>query len=410
MRSLIIGALVMLAATACPHAAAAETIAITNGRVLTSGPQGDIDRGVVIVQDGVIVAVGADVEIPANAHVIDADGKIVAPGFVSPVSGVGLFDTLEIGDVIPGGNLGAANDILLAFNPNNVNVRADLIEGSTSAVIAPSLSAEAAGAGRPFAGRAAAVSLSGSMDYVIQENVANVIDLTKAHSIGRAAFLPMIRQQLAAARRELAEGDIDETSSAAALRPILSGERVLLVDVERASDILNVLRFAREERIRIALVGASEGWLVARQIAEARVPAIIAGDLNHPETLDQLHATYQNAQRLADAGVEIALLPQSNMPAPRNPGPVRYVAGRAVRYGLDYDTAIRAITSTPARIFGIEDRVGSIAPGRQADIVVWSGDPLEVSSFAELVLVRGVEIPLVSRQTLIRDRYANGER
>lgn len=410
MRTLTTGVLAILIALASPFAAA-QTIAVTGGRVMTAGPEGELDSATIIIRDGVIVSVGSDARIPDGAKVVDAKGKIVAPGFVSPVSGVGLSDLMEeMAEMMPGGQAGAANDILLAFNPNNPNVRANLMEGVTSAVIAPALSPTSAQAGQPFAGRAAAVELSGSMDFVIRENVANVIDVTKAGSLGRAGFLPLVRQQLAAARRQLAEGRVDSASAAAALEPVLKGERLLLVDVERASDILNVLRMAREEKIRIALVGASEGWLVSDQIAQAQVPVIIVGDLNYPETLAQLHATYQNAQRLAEAGVEIAILPQSNMPAPRNPGPLRYAAGRTVRFGLDYQTAIRAITSTPARIFGIDDQVGSIAPGRRADIVVWSGDPLEVSSFPELVLVRGVEVPLVSRETLIRDRYATPRR
>lgn len=402
----LIACMLMAAAATVSQPGNAQTIAITGGKVLTAGPAGNLGSGTVLIKDGVIAEVGRDVRIPAGARVIDAAGKIVAPGFVNVVSSASHSDLDELVDMVPGGSLGAANDILLAFNPNSPTVRTNLLEGSTSAVIAPALSPASLEAGRPFAGRAAVVELSGSMDFTIRENVANVVDLTKTGNLGRAALLPLIRQQLAAARRQLAEGEVDPTSAAAALRPILAGEQVLLVDVERAVDIVNALRLAEEERIRIALVGASEGWLVADRIAKSKTPVIIAGDLNFPETLGQLHATYQNAQRLAEAGVEIAILPQSNLPAARNPGPVRYVAGRTVRFGLDYETAIRAITVTPARIFGVDDLVGSIAPGRRADIVIWDGDPLEVSSFPEVILVRGAEMPLVSRGTLLRDRYS----
>lgn len=405
MRTLLIA---LGVATAFQLPASAQTMAITGGQVITAGPAGDLESATVVIRDGAIDAVGRDVKVPADAQVIDARGKIVAPGFVSPVSGVGLNDTVEVSDIVPRGNLGPANEVVLGFNPNSATVRRALLEGSTAAVIAPALSPEALKAGQPFAGRAAAVELSGSFDFVIKADVANVIDVTKVEGFGRASLLPMIRSQLASARRLMTEKkkDVDESEPLAALRRVLSGEQILLVDVERASDIVNVLQFAEQERIRIALVGASEGWRVAKQIAAAKVPVIIAGDLNSPETFQQLDATYQNARRLADAGVELAILPQSNLPSERNPGPVRYVAGRAVRYGLDYATAFRAITSTPARIFGIADRVGSIEAGRRADIVVWSGDPLEVSSFPEVILVRGEVIPMQSHETLLRDKYA----
>lgn len=393
----------------------AQTVAITGGHVITAGPAGDIDGGTVLIRDGRIIMVGRDIAVPAGAQVIDARGKVVAPGFVSPVSGIGLNDTVELNDMSPGGKLGAANDIALAFNPNALSVRRALLEGSTSAVIAPALPDDAIKGGTVFAGKAAAVELSGSFDFLIKADVANVIDLNKADEIGRAALLPLIGQQLAEARglganskRGKAGPGTGGSLSARALLPVLEGKEVLLVDVERASDIMNVIRFAQEEHIRIALVGASEGWLVAKQLAAAKVPVIIVGDLNFPETFDQLHATWQNAQRLAEAGVEIAILPQTNMPSARNPGPIRYVAGRTVRYGLDHATAIKAITSTPARIFGIDDEVGSIAPGKRGDVVIWSGDPLEVSSFAETILIKGVVQPMWSHETLLRDKYAGG--
>lgn len=402
-------ALIGAAAVATCQPVAAQTVAITGGHVITAGPEGDIEGGTVLIRDGRIVAVGPNVKVPAGVQVVDARGKIVAPGFVSAVSGVGLNDTIDINDMAPGGRLGAANDIALAFNPNALTVRRALLEGSTSAVIAPALPEEAVKGGTVFAGKAAAVELSGSMDFLIKPDIANVIDLNKGSEIGRAALLPLIAQQLDAAR-EPAGKRKDAGFRPGPLRAIVEGRKILLVDVERAVDIVNVIRFARAQRIRIALVGAAEAWLVADEIAKAKVPVIIVGDLNFPESFNQLNATWQNAKRLADAGVEIAILPQTNMPSVRNPGPVRYVAGRTVRFGLDHATAIKAITSTPARIFGIDGEVGSIAPGRRGDVVVWSGDPLEVSSFPEAIFIKGVAQPMWSHETLLRDKYAAGQR
>lgn len=405
----VIKALAAAATIAVSQPVAAQTVAITGGYVITAGPEGDIENGTVLIRDGRITAVGRDVAVPAGIQVIDARGKIVAPGFVSPVSGVGLNDTPDLNDIVPSARLGPANDIALAFNPNGLSVRRALLEGSTSAIIAPALADGAVKDGTVFAGKAAVVELSGSMDYLIKPDVANVIDLNKSGEIGRAALLPLIEQQLKAARAPAGK-DGRGGPAPGPLQSIVEGREILLVEVERAIDIVNVLRFAREQHIRIALVGAAEAWLVAKQIADAKVPVIIVGDLNFPETFSQLNATWQNAKRLADAGVEIALLPQTNMPSARNPGPMRYVAGRTVRFGLDHARAIRAITSVPAHIFGIDGEVGSIAPGRRGDVVVWSGDPLEVSSFAEAIFIKGVAQPLSSHETLLRDKYAAGQR
>lgn len=389
--------------------ATSQTVAITGGHIITAGPQGDIDNGTVLIRDGRIIAVGRDVAVPPGIQVVDARGKIVAPGFVSPVSGVGLNDTPELNDMAPTSRLGPANDIALAFDPNALTVRRALLEGSTSAIIAPALADDAVKGGTVFAGKAAAVELSGSMDYLIRPDVANVIDLNKSGEIGRAGLLPLIEQQLDVARAPAGKGN-KGTPDPSPLKAIVEGREVLLVEVERAVDIVNALRFARDQHIRIALVGAAEASLVAKQIADAKVPVIIVGDLNFPETFNQLNATWQNAKRLADAGVEIALLAQTNMPSVRNPGPMRYVAGRTVRFGLDRDTALRAITSVPAHIFGLDGEIGLIAPGRRGDVVVWSGDPLEVSSFPEAIFVRGVAQPLSSHETLLRDKYAAGQR
>ena len=186
-----------------------------------------------------------------------------------------------------------------------------------------------------------------------------------------------------------------------ALIPVVRGELPLVVTVHRASDIEAVLRFAKEWQLKLILAGATEGWMVARQIAEAKVPVLINPLDNLPGSFETLGATLENAARLYKAGVTIAFMTGDAHNA-RN---LKQAAGNAVAYGLPWDAALAAMTSVPARIWGIADHYGTLEPGKDADVVIWDGDPLEVTTFADAVFIRGEAIPMTSRQIELRDRY-----
>ena len=199
---------------------------------------------------------------------------------------------------------------------------------------------------------------------------------------------------------------------AAALVPVLQGRQALLVHVERARDILNVIGLKRDyPALRIVLVGATEGWLVADRIAAARIPVIASAVNDLPASFEQIAATQSNVGRMRNAGVEIAI-------GMIDDNDTRYLfnerqyAGNLVSLadvpgasGVRWGEALAMITSRPAEIMGLGRDLGSLQPGRRADVVVWSGDPLQVTSNAELVLIDGVQQPLESRQTKLRDRY-----
>ncbi len=180
----------------------------------------------------------------------------------------------------------------------------------------------------------------------------------------------------------------------------------LIVTVRRAADIQQVLRLAREERIRIILDGAEEGWMVADQIAAAGVPVLLNPISNLPGNLETRGARMQNAAALDAAGVVIAI--KGNEGSIHRARETRYNAGNAVSHGLPYDAAIEAITVNPARIFGMAGQFGELRAGAAADVVVWSGDPLEPLSIAETIFVNGQEQAPTSRQFLLRDRYRTG--
>jgi imidazolonepropionase-like amidohydrolase len=199
---------------------------------------------------------------------------------------------------------------------------------------------------------------------------------------------------------------------AAALVPVLTGRQRLLVHVERASDILQVLGLRREfPNLRLVLVGATEGWTVAEQIREAGVPVIANALVNLPASFEQLAATQSNIGRMRAAGVNVAM-GTINEDETRMVQLSRQNAGNLVALtrvpgatGLSWGEALASVTSRPAEVMGLGAEIGSLQPGRRADVVVWSGDPLETTSTAQLVMIDGVQQPLDTRQSKLRDRY-----
>ena len=207
---------------------------------------------------------------------------------------------------------------------------------------------------------------------------------------GRAAFERGATRDFATSRLDLE-----------ALVPVVEGRLPLAIEAHRAADIRAVLRLADEFGLRLILLGGTEAWQVADELARRRVPVVLKVLQNLPATFEQLGARYDNAALLRRAGVTVALTTNDTHNA-RN---LRQEAGNAVTYGLPWEEALRAITRAPADIWGVGDRYGSLAPGKVANVVVWSGDPLELLTRAELVLIRGQIVPLRSRQTELRDRY-----
>ncbi|HZG41957.1 MAG TPA: amidohydrolase family protein, partial [Longimicrobium sp.] len=186
-----------------------------------------------------------------------------------------------------------------------------------------------------------------------------------------------------------------------ALQPVLAGREPLVVEAHRASDIQLALRIAREYNLRLIITGGTEAWMVADELARARVPLLVKVLNNLPGSFESLGATYENAARLRRAGVQVALTSGETWRAYT----IRQEAGNAVAYGLSWAEAFRAVTLYPAQIWGVADRYGSLEAGKVANVVVWSGDPFELLTRVEHVIIRGQEVPLVSRETQLRDRY-----
>jgi imidazolonepropionase-like amidohydrolase len=218
----------------------------------------------------------------------------------------------------------------------------------------------------------------------------------------RAAEYMLLEQAIREARAAgpAAPGALLHAAGKETLARYLAGGRVVF-QVDRAADILEVVEFAQRSGMKPVILGGDEAWLVAKDLAKAHVPVILDPLDDLPADYDRLASSLENAARLHNAGVRIAFssgdTPQARL--------TRQLAGNAVAHGLPWDAALAAITSTPAEIFGLATR-GRIAVGQVADLVLWSGDPLEVSTLADQVWIAGRPIDMKSRQTELRDRYA----
>lgn len=411
-------ALIFAAPCLAPHALLAQTIAIVGGKVYpVSAPP--IENGTVLIRDGRIVAVGSAVAVPAGAQRIDATGKVVTPGFVNGASHVGLE---EIGSV-PSTRESIARGherIAPAFRPwEGLNPRSVLIgqtrdAGVTSIVVMPS--------GGLISGQAGMLRLvdGGVSDMLLRGPVGMVANLgptSGPDATPRAETLTRLREILEDTRvfrtrrsdyeraqtRELVVRRIDME----ALVPVLEGRVPLMVSVDRASDIETAIQIAREYGIKLIVTGGAEAWMLADRLAAAKIPVLTGAMTNVPTLFATLGQRQENAGLLAKAGVPVTLIGNANGGSAdaftaRN---LRYEAGNAVAYGMDWNAALRAITLTPAETFGVADQIGSLAAGRRADLVIWSGDPFEFASRAERVFVNGMQAITSSREDLLEARY-----
>lgn len=412
----------LLAATALASSATAGSTVITNAHIFTGTKQGEIQSGTIVVTNGRITAVGAKVIVPRGADVIDANGGVVTPGLYATGSDLGAVEI----DQVKGTNdnstssksLSAAFDISYGIDPAAMTIPVARNGGITRALVTPN-----AGGGDSrellFSGQGAIITLAdGKTSAVVKPRAAMLLELGESGAGraggGRGAAITALKADLedvrwfashrggynAGASRDLrlSKPDLE------ALVPVVQGRMKLVISVHRASDILEVLKLAHEFHLNVVMAGAEEGWMVANELAKARVPVLLNATTNLPGSFETRNATIDNAARLDAAGVTIAFL---NGDGGHRAHESRYNAGNAVAHGLNYTTAIAALTGAPASIFGDSALVGTIERGKQADIVVWSGDPLEPLTVATTVLINGERQPLNSRQDELMSRYKN---
>lgn len=413
MKHLLLACAALIAAPA-----AAQTVAITGGKLVIGDGTAPIEQGTVIVANGRIVAAGANVAIPAGATRVDATGKWVTPGIVAGFTRLGL---VGVDAVDPSNDTEARNspfnaslDMAPAINPDVAAMPVNRAAGVTRAIVSPD-------AGNAiFAGQGAVIDTGADFDPVTKAKAFQFVEFgeTGARIAGGsrpaliAAFRTALAEAVDAAKGVFRDNALLKRQDALALIPVANGTMKLFIHVESAPDILSVLALKKDyPTLNLVLVGATEGWRVAPQIAAAKVPVLASALNDLPDSFEQLAATQSNIGRMKAAGVEVGIGMINDNEARQAQLSMQY-AGNLVALtkvpgatGLTWSEAFAAITSVPASIAGLGAEIGALKTGRRADIVLWDGDPLEMATGVTDVWIDGVKQPLSTRQTRLRDRY-----
>ena len=388
--------------------ASAQDLLIRNATVHTATAQDTLEGSDVLVRGGRIAAIGRGLSAAGVASV-DAAGRPLTPALFGGVTGIGIEEVSgERGTRDDRLALGPASDmavrpefdVTLAYNPDSIVIPVATVEGIGFTLLA------AGSASSIIGGQGAPMRLDGSIDPAGPRVLHIALGSAGAGQSGesRAAQWMLLDQLVDEAR-----GRLPADSHVAALTPAgkralaryLDGNGVIVVGVNRAADIRQLLRWSRRHGLRIAIRGGAEAWKLAPELAAARMPVLVDPLVNLPSNFDQIGATLENAARLHAAGVPVAFAQAED--ASHNARKLRQLAGNAVANGLPWDAGLAGLTRVPAELLGVDG--GSIAVGKRADLVLWTGDPLDVAHTAVQTWFDGRAIPMRSRQTELRDRY-----
>jgi len=389
-------------------AASAQDLLVRGATVATASARGNVEDADVLVQGGIIRAVGRGLSAPAGVPVVEGKGRMLTPALFGGITEIGIEEVsgesstvdsaLKIGEQ----PLRPEFDVTLAYNPASVLIPVARLDGIGFTALG------AATGGGFVAGQGGVVRFDGSADPIGPRALFLRLGAAASELTGqsRAAQWMLLQQMVDEAR-----GQVDADSPHALLTPAgrrtlaryLSGQGRIVVEVDRAADIRQLLRWAAREKVKIAIAGGAEAWQLAPQLAAAKVPVFVDALGNLPTTFDQIGATLENAARLQRAGVPVAFAQRDD--ASHNARKMRQLAGNAVANGLPWADGLAGLTRVPAEVLGVADQIGSIEPGKRADLVLWEGDPLDVAHYAEQVWLGGRAMPMRSRQTELRDRY-----
>ena len=397
IKTLFIVTLALIALTA-----QAETIMIRGATVHTMGKDGTLENTDVLISNGKIQKIGRNLSVPKDdVLVFEADGKPLTPGFFAGITGLGITEVSAVEESTDTSlalkEMRPEFDITPAYNPNSSLIPVTRIEGYSFSLIG------AGSKGSIFGGQGRMATLGGgfSGNPVLFINIGR--DASALSGGSRAGQWMLLHQAMQEADNPPASNEPRLLTRAGrnTLSAYTENGMQTVFDVDRASDILAVLRFTKDYGMNAVIHGGAEAWMVAKELADAKVPVLLNPLSNLPGNFDRLGSRLDNAAILDAAGVTIAISGAGTHNARKQ----RQMAGNAVSYGLPHEAGIAALTSNPAHIFGAADDQGSIQRNLPANVVLWSGDPLEVTSVAELVIIDGKLVPMESRQTKLRDRY-----
>ena len=400
LKTLLIGFLVIFSLAA--HAA--DSIMIRGATVHTMTGDGILENTDIFISGGKVQNIGKDLPVPQDdVFVFNAEGQPLTPGLFAGITSIGITEVSAVTESTDSGldlhEIRPEFDVVPAYNPNSSLVPVTRIEGFSFTLLG------ADSQGSIFGGQGQMVLLDGGYQSFVGKPVLFINvgrDASKLSGGSRAAQWMLLNQAMQ-------EADSPPASTESALltragRGTLSGyanSGNVVFNVDRASDILQTLRFAKTYGLKAVISGGTEAWMIAEQLAGAGVAVMLDPLHNLPGNFDMLGARLDNAAILQAAGVDVIISGAGSHNARKQ----RQLAGNAVSYGLPHEAGIAALTINPARIFGVSEQQGSIQKDKPANIVLWSGDPLDVTSVAEIVVINGQLIPMESRQTKLRDRY-----
>ena len=399
--------------------AAANSLAIIHATAWTGAPGQPVRDATILIDGGRIVSVEPSAAPPAGAELIDAHGRAVTPGLVNAATQLGLSEvsSADFGhdSTSTADSLGPSFDVQYALNGNSTLVALARADGMTRAISYPSPSPVA-----PFDGLASLIRLRNGVDILDRPGVALFVTIGGGawdkNAGSRSAQWQLLRSALEDARSPERHGGGHggrdgplppaPHGNDATLRAVLAGTIPLAIITNRESDIRDAITLAADFRVRVVIVGGAEAWRAADALAQAHVPVVLDAQANLPGTFDQLGARQDNAAILARAGVTIAFGQAGGVIGMNyNAGlALREDAGLAVANGLPYDQALRAVTVNPLAIWAVPG--GMLSPNADADLVIWDGDPLEVSSLADVVIIQGRAASTDNRQKALMRRYA----
>ncbi|MBR4944436.1 MAG: amidohydrolase [Peptococcaceae bacterium] len=374
-------------------------IALTNGRLYTI-EHGVVENGTVLMSDGKIVAAGADVNIPENAQVIDVEGRIVTPGFIDAHTHIGIDEEIHqpIGDDC--NEMTEPNTAELramdAINYRDLSFQDAVKAGITTVMITP-------GSANVFGGLVTVMKTSGKtykemllngeagLKMAFGENPKRVYGEKDKTPSTRMATMAIARQGFYEAKDYLkkSEEDRDFSLQTEHIAKALDGGIPVRAHAHRADDILTAIRMRDEFNLDLVVEHCTDGHLIVDELKEAGVKVAVGPSLSNRAKVEMENVTFRTPGVLANAGIDVAIITD----APCTP--IQYLplcAGLAMREGMTEEHAMRALTIVPAKILRVEDRLGSLTAGKDADIVVWNNHPLEIMGKPEMVFVNGKQI------------------
>jgi len=389
-------------------AASAQDLLVRNATVHTASARGSLQNTDVLVQGGMIRAVGPGLAAPPGVAVVEANGRPLTPALFGGITEIGIEEvsgesstvdsTLKIGEQ----PLRPEFDVTLAYNPASVLIPVARLDGIGFTALG------AATGGGFVAGQGGVMRMDGSADPIGPRALFLRLGAAASELTGqsRAAQWMLLQQMVDEARGQVAADSPHALLTPAGRRTLaryLAGQGRIVVEVDRAADIRQLLRWAAREKVKIAIAGGAEAWQMAPELAAAQVPVFVDALGNLPTSFDQMGATLENAARLQRVGVPVSFAQRDD--ASHNARKMRQLAGNAVANGLPWADGLAGLTRVPAQVLGVADQIGTIEPGKRADLVLWEGDPLDVAHYAEQVWLGGRAMPMRSRQTELRDRY-----